>query len=178
MRHDINNLKHAFNDCKRVDTSACINKTSFEIISDGTFFIYDDKNEQPISITNGDRYQLIVRNQKRQDICVVKSDKCLFTDEHKKCDCLLFNTKQFFLVEIKDGINRGGLRNTAVLQLKATIDILLESNIDLSKYETKAIICFKNGRTRPLQASFNTQREMFFESYKISLEEGNEVIFD
>lgn len=178
MKQQIKTLKKAFDDCKRTETSQCLYKSSYEIVSFSTFFVFDDKNEQPIQIRQDGDYQLIVRNQNKKEICVIKTDKCLFTDEHKKCDCILFNSKQFFLVEIKDAHDRSSQRSKAVSQLQSTIDILLERNILLAKYETKAIICFKSGKTQPLRASFNTQRAIFFEKYKINLEEGNEVKFD
>ena len=173
-------FKKALGDCKRADVSKCQSRTPYEIVQNSTFCVFDEKNEEPIRIVTGnDEYQLIVRNHNREKICVVKTDKCLFADDHKKCDCIIFNKNTIYLVEIKSSSPgaKSSKRQRAIIQLGDTIKLLLDNNIDLLKYQTKAIICFKEGKTRPTQPSLNTQRAVFFNEYKISLEEGNEIIF-
>lgn len=169
-------FKAAFNDCK-CTTCECENKTAYEIVSYGTFFIYDEPNEQPVQIGQEGVYQLLVRNQNKKGVCVIKVDKCLFTDEHKKCDCILFNNDSFFLVEIKDAKNKQKSRCIAITQLASTLDILKENSVNCTKYNAKAVICFRLPKTRPIQTSFNTQRAIFFSTYKVDLFEGNEVVF-
>lgn len=142
----------------------------------------DDNNESthPVRIVNAcDIHQLKVKNADKTDICLIKTDKCLFTDEHKKCDCILFNKNKFFLVEISECStgNKGNKRDKAIKQLGDTIEMLQESGIDLSDYESTAIICFKSGKTRPIQTSFTTKQALFNEQYKIKLGETNFISF-
>lgn len=171
-------LKDALGDCKRINTSTCLIKSSYEIISEPIFFVFDDKNEDPVQIVaEEDYFQLTVVNENNKEVCLVKTDKCLFTDEHKKCDCILFNQSKCFFVEIKDAKTRSSKRRTAVSQLGCTIEVLRDNNIDFSGHETKAIICFKSGITRPTKPSLNTQRAVFLAKYRISLEEGNQIEF-
>ena len=178
MNEIIQFLINAFGECKRVATSLCQNKTSYEITTSSNFFIFDDKDEQPVRIVNKNNYhQLKVKNEKQNEICLIKTDKCLFTNQHKKCDCILFNNSKFFLIEISEAGNRKMKRQKAVLQLGETINKLSGINFDLSTYVTKAIICFKSGETRPTRPSFNSKRAQFLRVYKVSLEEGNEIVF-
>ncbi len=181
MNELIASLKATLGDCKRLQTSTCLLKTSYEIITNRIFYILDDRETQlPVRIARKmENHQLTINNKNKyeNEICLVKTDKCLFTDAHQKCDCMLFNRFKFFFVEISEAKNRGTKRKQAVVQLGTTIGILRDNKIDLSAYETKAIICFKNGETRPTRASFSTQREVFRAQYKISLEEGNEISF-
>ena len=97
-------LKLALGDCRRLNNSKCALRTSYEMISDVMFYIFDEKDDEPVRIllAKGES-QLTVINGSHEDICIVKTDKCLFTDEIKKCDCILFNSSKAYLVEIKDG---------------------------------------------------------------------------
>jgi hypothetical protein len=176
-------LQQLFGDCKRLDTSECSMRSSYEIITFRTFYVYDERNtQQPVRIVKkNEDYQLIVNNrhQTENEVCLIKTDKCLFTDQHKKCDCILFSKNKFFFIEISEAGsgNRGKKRKDAVEQLAATIEAIRNSNIDLSNYELKAVICFKGGEIRPTQPSLNTKRALFLEHYNIDLEEGNEIFF-
>ncbi|NOT52127.1 MAG: hypothetical protein HOP10_12715 [Chitinophagaceae bacterium] len=184
MNEFIISLKNALGDCKRLDTSNCISGTSYEIITHRLFCVFDDRSEdQPVRVVKKrEDHQLKVsnRNKEENEICVLKTDKCLFTQDHKKCDCILFNKYKCFFVEISETSNgrRNSKRNDAVEQLGYTINLLREYNIDLNGLETKAIICFKMGAIRPTQPSLNTKRALFLEQYKVSLEEGNHISFD
>lgn len=181
MNEQILALKNAFGDCQRVDSSICLEKTSYEITTSGYFFVMDDRKNEPDEpvkiVSDAYPYQLTVINNKKHEICLVKTDKCLFTDAHKKCDCILFGNNKFFMVEISESGNKTSKRNDAVEQLSTTIEIMKRNNIDLSPYEIKAIICFKNGKTNPTQPSRNTRKEIFRDKYNASLEEGNEIEF-
>ncbi|MBK8610899.1 MAG: hypothetical protein IPL84_13405 [Chitinophagaceae bacterium] len=181
MNEQILALKNALGDCHRTRTSICLEKTSYEVTTSGYFFIMDDRHNEPDEpvkiVSDAYEYQLTVINNQGHPICLVKTDKCLFTDAHKKCDCILFGNNKFFLVEISETGKKNAKRKDAVEQLTTTIDILLNHNIDLSGYEKKAIICFKNTNTNPTRPSSNSMREVFREKYNISLEEGEEIEF-
>lgn len=183
MKELISKFKEAFGDCKRIGTSTCADKTSYEIVTHRTIFVFDDRQtELPIKLFGKrENFQLTVnnRNQYENEVCIVKTDKCLFTIAHKKCDCIIFNRKKFFLVEISEAgsSGRNKKRQDAVEQLITTIDLLNDHKFDLSGYERKAIICFKTGQIRPTQPSLNTKRAIFLETYNIDLEEGNEISF-
>ncbi len=174
-------LKIAFGECKRPNKSLCHSKTSYEIISTGFFFVADlkgDEKEEPVKIVGDkDNYQLRVQNKNKKDVCLIKTDNCLFEDDHKKCDCILFNEDKFFMVEISESGQRNRKRGDAIKQLEDTIQILNENSIDLSALDAKAIVCFKGGKTKPLQTSFNTKRAAFRTKYNVSLEEGNFISF-
>lgn len=180
MNQLILNLKAAFGECKRNHSSICPSGTSFEIIDSRKFFVFDDRMDDanPVKIVDSDSsYQLTVENKNNTPICLIKTDKCLFTDEHKKCDCILFNTEKYFFVEISDAKNKAVKRRKAVKQLAITLELYKQSNIDLTMHDLKAIICFRNGQTRPTQPSRNTMRAIFLEDHNVSLEEGNLISF-
>lgn len=176
-------LKANCGDCKRLGTSKCATHTSYEYIESEQFFICDATeldNDQPVSVVAADKfYQLTVNNDSGAGIFLVKTDKCLFTDEVSKCDCILFNDKKCFFVEIKTSSpgGRGNKRQKAVVQLATTIELIINSGIDLAPLELKAIICFKRNDIYPVRASFNTQRAAFMEKYGVSLDEGNLLSF-
>ena len=180
MNPQIATFKTMLGDCKYMHTCDCIVKSSYEFTSLSTFYIYDEQQDMqaPVRIVGeGDSYQLTVHNETRDAICLIKTDKCLFTNVHKKCDCILTGKNKYFFVEISEASDKKAKRNHAIEQLGSTIEILTNNNIDLSTYDTKAIICFKNGRSRPTQAAFNAKKAAFFEKYKISLEEDNQIVF-
>lgn len=179
----IERLKSIFGDCKRPNTSNCSFATSYEIIGLKEFYIYDNRldSKQPVTIVKSpeDNFQLSIVNNNEQEICLIKTDKCLFTDEHKKCDCVLFNSNQVFFVEISEASlgSRNSKRRDAVEQLGYTIRLLKDAGVELYKYDSKAIICFKSGITKPTQASNNSNSAIFKEQYGVKLEEGNKIVF-
>jgi len=173
-------LRTKFGDCKFAEVSDC--KGSYEDISAEDFYIYDPlpEDKQPVRIvTVSENHQLKIKNTYKTEVCLVKTDKCLFPDDISKCDCLLFNHSKFFFVEIKSSSTgtRKDKRRDAVLQLGTTIEILINNGIDLSNFDAKAIICFKNENERPIQASRNSRRAEFLEKYRVSLDEGNKISF-
>ena len=173
-------LKLKFGDCKFAAISDC--KGSYENSSEEEFAIYDPPNElnEPVQVVSLDKeHQLKVSNANKNQICVVKTDKCLFTDAVSKCDCILFDNYRFYFVEIKDSktSQRHANRKTAVAQLSATIDIMIANGIDLTTLATKAIICFKSLSAYPIRTSFLSEKAVFKETYNISLEEGNKIEF-
>ena len=142
-------LEAALGNCKFQHLCVCNTKNSFEQINESVFYIYDEEsgqNEIPVRKVNiEDDFQLTVENENQKDIHLVKSDKCLIENDKSKCDCLLFDDKQFFIVEIKTckSGKRAERRREAVLQLESTINILKENGIDLEGFNSTALICFK-----------------------------------
>jgi hypothetical protein len=178
MNAQITLFKNVFGECKYLNTSPCLQKTSYQTTTSPLFGIFDEKDEAPVLVVDiNNEHQLKVKNPANGAVCIIKTDKCLFTDETKKCDCILFNNNKLFFVEIKDSNNKSVARRKAAEQLGVSIELLVQNNIDLTQYETKAIICFKSGATRPTQPSLNTKRAIFLETYNISLEEGNLIEF-
>jgi hypothetical protein len=173
-------LESTFGDCKFKHISDC--NGSYENTTNTEFYIYDPPPEinQPVRIVAAtDDYQLTIQNPNNFEICLVKTDRCLFPNDIAKCDCLLFNDEKFFFVEIKTS-STGGMkekRNKAVKQLGATISILKNNEILLTDLDTKAIICFKKRELYPIRTSANSQRAVFLSEYNISLEEGNKIEF-
>ena len=178
MMKDI--LKEKFGDCKFQDVKPC--DGSYINVSDTSFYIFDPPNElnEPIRLVTDDKeHQLIVGNTTDEQICIVRTDKCLLTDAISKCDCLLFHTSKFYFVEIKSvGIkSRSEQRHVAVNQLGATVELLQNANIDFSAFDTRAVICFKSLSEYPVNASKLTMRAIFREKYSIDLVEGNKIEF-
>lgn len=178
-------LETALGNCKFQHLCTCNNKSSFEDINEAIFYVYDEEggeSEKPVRIVNnGEDFQLTVHNKSLKKIQFVKTDKCLVVEMRnlKKCDCLIFDSENFYFVEIKKSKNRtrNAKRKEAVLQLISTIDLFIENNIDLRKFKTTALICFKTRFPRIIQASQNSSRAFFKERYNISLDEGNEIVF-
>jgi hypothetical protein len=176
-------LETALGNCKFPHLCTCNIKRSFEETNEAVFYVYDEEggeSEKPVRFVDADSTcQLTVKNEFQKQIQLVKTDKCLIEKDTSKCDCLLFDEKQFFFVEIKNSStgSRKASRVKAVSQLKSTIDLLIESNIELKDYKTTALICFKSIYPKIIQASQNSSRAFFMEEYNIYLAEGNEIVF-
>jgi hypothetical protein len=178
-------LETALGNCKFQHLCTCNTKHSFEETNEAVFYVYDEEggqNQNPSRIVNGgEDFQLTIHNESKKNICFVKTDKCLVIETRnlKKCDCFIFDSEKFYFVEIKTSKNRtrNAKRKEAVLQLMSTVDLFIENNIDLRKFKTTALICFKTTFPRIIQASQNSSRALFMEQYNINLEEGNEIVF-
>ncbi len=176
-------LETALGNCKFPHLCTCNTRSSFEETNEAVFYVYDEEggeSEKPVRIVAADfTYQLTVKNELQKQIHFVKTDKCLIEKDISKCDCLLFDDKQFFFVEIKNSStgSRKANRVKAVGQLKSTIDLFIENNIELKEYKTTALICFKSIYPKIIQASQNSSRAFFMEQYNINLAEGNEIVF-
>ncbi|HLK30883.1 MAG TPA: hypothetical protein VKT28_20065 [Puia sp.] len=181
MIEQIGILKNVFGDCTRTDKSNCVSKTSYELINASHFYIVDEDNNDPVKIVGeNDYYQLKITNTEENEICVLKTDKCLFNGGlRRRCDCVLFNDSKYFFVEISEAHKntRKEKRKNAVEQLEATIEFFKAHDIELSTFSSKAIICFKAIKPFITKASLLSKRAAFYENYKIELEEGNEIEF-
>jgi hypothetical protein len=180
-------LETALGNCKFQHLCACNTKSSFEETNDAIFYVYDEEggqNQNPSRIVNNeeDYFQLTIHNESKKNICFVKTDKCLVVEEEglQKCDCLVFDDKQFYFVEIKTckSGKRAERRKEAIIQLECMINLLVEENkIDLKGFKTTALICFKTIVPRIIQASKKNAKSIFNEKYNIDLAEGNEIVF-
>lgn len=176
-------IRDTLGDCKHLETSNCTNcdvKSSYVTINDKKFFVYDSKNDEPVRVVpDGYDHQLIVVNNTDNVVTLLKTDDCLFNHETKKCDCIVLNDTQCFLVEIKSCSRgtKGTMRQEAKRQLAITIQLLRESNIDISNINLEARICFRGGANRPTQASYNTMRYEFLSQHGVMLDEGNTITF-
>lgn len=173
-------IRASFGDCKHLATSTCSLRSSYQTITDPVFYVCDADDGRPSQIVSAhEDHQLIVENPNMLEIEFIKTDKCLFPNQVSKCDCILHSTDKLFFVEIKwsSAGNRNAKRNKAVEQLAATIEAFRNENIDLTNYETQAVICFKRQDKYPTRASANSQRAIFLDKYKVKLEEGNTISF-
>jgi hypothetical protein len=170
-------LKEKLGDCNFSEKSLCVHKSSYQHVYEKRFYIYDGKDTQPIKVvTNGD-FQLTILNTSGNAVCVVKTDKCLIKDDIQKCDCILFDDRKLYFVEIKSSSNKSVRRREAVMQLGSTIKLLLEKGVDFTRLNAKAIICFKRDKEYPTISSNNSKRAMFEDEYNVILEEGNKIEF-
>ena len=173
-----NQLEAAFGNCKYPHNCNCTIKSSFETTKQKEFFVIDEEGEVPVRIVSQKgKSHLTVKNESSKEICLVKTDDCLFTDDTKKCDCILFDDKQLVLAELKDSrvANMGPKRKKAIAQFKATINLLKLGGIDRNNYKTIALICFKSVYKIP-NARDKSQRADFLDD-KVSLQEGNVFSF-
>src|ERR1039458_3342783 len=132
-------LKEKLGDCKFSDSSLCENKSSYHIINETEFYIFDAEDLQPVRIVRNGDYQLTVNNSSDSDICLVKTDRCLINEEgQKKYDCVLFNNRKTYFVEIKGSSTgtRKDKRNKAIQQLGNTIEYFETKGVILNKDET------------------------------------------
>lgn len=175
-------LEISFGNCKFSHNCICLFKDSFEASSETIFYVYDEggDSQQPVKIVSkNEKFQLTVNNETNKQVCLTKTDKCLFTDETSKCDCLLFDDVQLYFIEIKScsSGSRSNRRRTASNQLRQTIEHFRLNNIDFSKYKATALICFKSVEPKIIQASRNSASAIFKEQYGVLLEEGNVINF-
>ena len=173
-------LKSAFGECTRAEVSKCRVASAYETTNLANFYVLDREGQEPVALLlEKGASQLEVKNGRGTSICLVKTDKCLFTDEHKKCDCILFNDAKIFLVEIKSGSLRtkSNKRRLAIVQLGDTVKLLQDKHLLPSPHDVRAVICFTGGQTRPIQPSLNSRRAYFLEDHHVSLEEGNMIEF-
>ncbi len=180
MKQQINLFKEKLGDCKGNKFAKCEVRSSYEVINFQKFFIVDQKGEQPVKVLSNNENQkcdLTVENSRRLNICLIKTDNCLFTKDHQKCDCILFNSNKIFLVELSTAQNRTAKRKDAIMQLKATIKKLKEKNITLPSYDKKAIICFRTPKSRTTQSASNSKRDEFFQDTGYKLDDDNKIVF-
>lgn len=167
-------LKEKMGDCKFTESSLCEHKSPYHQIAEKLFYIYDADDRQPVKIVLDGDYQLTIYNESESEICVVKTDKCLIkeVEGQKKCDCILFNNRRLYFVEIKSGGTgkRGERKRKAKEQLGSTIDNLRNNGISLSNLELQAIICIKNHSRKIPQVTEQTMMEKFREQYNVKLE--------
>lgn len=173
-------LKEKFGDCKFQGVTEC--EGSFVVINEESFFIFDPPpalNEPVKKVADDQNFQLSVINNQKADVCLVKVDKCLIRDNDPKCDCILFDAKKLYFVEIKNSSpgTRKDKRNKAIKQLEATIGRLKDNAIDLKHYDAQAIICFQTNDRRPIQATISDKQVAFLEKNKMPLFEANEISF-
>lgn len=174
-------LRQNCGDCQRLGDTKCETKSAYVQIETDQFFIHDDISEKraPIRVLRDEHRsaQLSVYNRSGEPITVVKADMCLFDNTQKSCDCLIFNSRQLFFVEISETKNKGVKRRAAVAQFEATISRLWQCGVDYKGLEARAIICFRCNHSKPTQASMNSKKEYFRDKYNIILEEGNTIHF-
>lgn len=174
----VNNIKSALGNCKFAQRCTCEHKTPYVSTNKATFFIHDPAEKQPVVVHfNNGPYEMIVYNNNKSEVTVIKTDNCLLSEDTQKCDCIVLNDTTMYLVEIKDAKDRATARNNAISQLEATIEVLIANGIQVGKIGAKAIICFKQGKTKPTNASQNSKAAIFRSKYKVSLEEGNAIFF-
>ena len=177
----ISHLLAKFGGCKFEYTTQCVIKRPILYTDNPQFFVHDNN---PVNIienkTNKTVYDLEVLNSIKKTVCLIKVDKCLFSDrdDFKKCDCVLFNYKSLFFVELKSSAqgNKGTKRTQAAKQLLSTIEKFKEAGNYIATKKCYAVICFRKPENKITQASANSLKEKF-NTYDIKLVEGNKIEF-
>ncbi len=173
-------LKNTFGDCKFTHRSTCEVPSSYIETSRELFFVWDTDNEEPVKLlTEKGDAQLSVVNSNKKNICLIKTDACLFDKSHQKCDCVLFDDNKMVFVEIKSvkTKRRNENRTIAAKQIATTIEFFRQNNALSQPLDLIAVICFKSGKSYPTMASSNSMRATFQEDYQTKLVEGNQITF-
>jgi hypothetical protein len=178
----IEQLKQKFGGCKFQQRCRCANKTPYETSYENAIYVYDPPTEenQPVRfVKETDRYQLTIENPLGQSVLIVKTDKCLFDDTTKKCDCILANHEQVYFVEIKDTKlkRRNAARAEAISQLEITLQQFADNQINDPKCSTFAVICFRTLHPNIIKPSELKRKATFFEKYGAKLIEGSHIVF-
>lgn len=162
--------------------SQCAKNDCYTTLLNESIYIADTEDKQPCSIVvTEDQAHLVVQNPSKKAIYFLKIDQCLFFDdsEHKKCDCAVFDEAVFCFVEIKNTVRakqRQKHRRKAREQLATTIE-LFQTQLDLSTYQQKAIVCFTFKPARPLASTRAQEAAILFQDqYNVTLLEGNKLI--
>jgi hypothetical protein len=171
-------LSSTFGNCKKNSTS-CQIKSSFESYNSTVFYVRDQGDQLPVAVCSESESELEIINTSEEEIYLVKMDSCLIPDTISKCDCLVFNSKKLFLVEMKASSSgqRSNARKNAAIQLTSTLDLLLNNGVVIGQDTIQAIICFKAGKTYPVRASSNSMRANIYQQYRVMLDEGNQISF-
>ncbi len=174
-------LVNIFGGCKNA-RCGCTIKHPFEDYQDAVLRIFDEGGEstQPVRVVSEEQsYQLTVNNPANKTITLGKLDKCLFTDEVSKCDCLVTDNEQLFLVEIKTASSgKFGKRiKRALEQLEITIELMRDKGFPDNNYKTNAVISLKPHRTEIIQAAEKTAFYNFYDKTRIRVKKDNTIDF-
>jgi hypothetical protein len=180
----IQQIKHSLGDCKFTDKCICTNKTSYEEYNETQIFVYDDELVQNLpvrTVSIGEQHQLEISNPNAKTVTLIKNDNCLSASIKgvRKCDCIITDNAKLYFVEIKSvkAKRRSDARKEAIEQLIMTIEYFRDNNISLDTNNTFAIICFKTPKKYPISAANNSAVALFYQQYKVILEEKNLLIF-
>ena len=112
-------------------------------------------------------------------VCFGAVDACLMkSSEQPKCDFILFDEARFYFADIKNvsKSNRKNARSDAYDQLESTIAHF--SKIDFSGFDKYAIVALVSGGKYPIfETKSQSKQKEFWDKYRTSLKEGNEVTF-
>jgi len=151
---------------------------SFIELNDKEVYIFDDAKDdikRPIKLVKKDKsFQIKITNTSNNSFVVVKNDACLVSKDIKKCDVLLYNTNEFYFLEIKDRKVKAKARKTAYEQLLSSIIQLKE--LDFGSRLKYAVIGFSKPKTKIISTSSNSKKALFKDNYNVKLMEGQNIV--
>jgi hypothetical protein len=172
-------LNH-FPNCSNLTCTCNIQRDSFEVITPKQVKIYDEDTKDkatPSKVVNLTSEGLVeIENQLTEDFTFLKIDECLIiSKENRKCDCAIYNSKEFYFIELKDTKTKGRskAKKEAVGQLEATIKLF--SGINFGKRMKKCVIGLRTKNPFIIQTSSNTRRAIFNDTYGFELLEGSKI---
>lgn len=135
------NLKEQINNT----FALCSSNNCLEDICFSAFEIIDDQPTTPCRLLiDGQSDHFRIENPRKHLLHFLKIDHCiLFEQDGRKCDFAVFNADELIFVELKNieentsnnSRKRGGKRREAYDQLKNTLKIFENKNINLSNYQ-------------------------------------------
>jgi hypothetical protein len=172
-------LNH-FSNCTNINCPCVIKTDSFEIISTKNVKIFDEdipNKNTPSKIVNITSKGLLeVDNKLSEDFTFLKIDECLIiSKENRKCDCAIYNSKEFYFIELKDTKTSGRkkAKKEAVKQLESTIKLF--STIDFGSRIKNCIIGLRTENPSIIQSSKNSKKAYFKDNYNFYLMEGSKI---
>lgn len=157
----------------------CITNNCIETVNNKKFQVRDNENTKKSEIVLKDG-TLTVHNPNAKDIDFIAIDSCILqSNDPKKCDCALFDEKEFYFVEFKtfNSKKNNERRGEANQQLESILEIFRNKKISFEQYELIALICFNFIPTRPIASTRMQYKKIeFWNKYKANLLEGNEIM--
>jgi len=143
-------------------------------------YIFDDAKDDiksPIKLVEKDNlFQIKITNTSNNPFVVVKNDACLVSKDIKKCDVLLYNTNEFYFLEIKDRKvkSKAKARKTAYEQLLSSIIQL--KGLDFGSRLKYAVVGFSKPKTKIISTGSNSKKAFFKDNYNVKLMEGQNIV--
>ena len=165
---------------------ACAQNNCLQTVNFPQFAVYDRVGQCCYICTENPPNTLCfftVTNPSEKPINFLAIDKCLISEDNedeKKCDCAVFDEKEFHFVEIKTAstASRSKRRVKAFEQLKHTIG-LFKSKIDFTNYDVFAMVCIGCKVIYPRSTSSHMGRRMEMSMrYNVKFVEGNMIPFE
>ena len=150
----------------------------YKTLNNSIYFFEDIKDDITRFKLESEYWNLCIENFNSKEFLLLENEFCIMKNENtKKCDWVIFENNNLYLVESKDvkPRNRNKERKDAIKQLITTINFY-SSKIDLSELTIFCQICFKSN-SRIIKTG-DQARKILFRQYNSEYTEGNYITFE